>query len=99
MLIRVRFSDDRYNMVKPWILDKLIEDQCLKAFLRRDGWVFPGKDKIRGMGGGCYQGRERRKKETPNVLPLACLLFIKGYELQLLLDNKGKGTYIIHQPT
>ncbi|MGA1869403.1 MAG: GSU3473 family protein [bacterium] len=63
MLIRVLYYDNTYDMVKPWLLKKLIEHNYIQAFYRRTGWVYIGRDSIRGMG-GYYDGAERRHKEN-----------------------------------
>ena len=67
MLIRVLYYDNKYDMVKPWVLDKLIELNYIQAFYRKTGWTYIGRDKTRGRGGGNYNGPERRRKE--NFLP------------------------------
>lgn len=63
MLIRVLYYDNKYDMVKPWLLEKLIESNYIQAFYRKTGWTYIGRDKIRGRGGH-YNGPERRHKES-----------------------------------
>jgi|Deesub1362A_J573_1020465.scaffolds.fasta_scaffold00956_12 hypothetical protein len=59
MLIRIRYRDGRYDMVKPFILDRLIAERSIEGFHRSEGWVTIGRDRIRGDGGE-YHGPERR---------------------------------------
>ncbi|MGA1824189.1 MAG: GSU3473 family protein [bacterium] len=63
MLIRVLYYDNTYDMVKPWLLEKLIKHNYIQAFYRNREWVYIGRDRIRGMG-GAHSGVERRKKEN-----------------------------------
>jgi len=60
MLIRVIYQDDRYDMVKPFILDSLLSADRIKKFLRSNGWAAPSSDRTRGIG-GLYDGEERRQ--------------------------------------
>jgi hypothetical protein len=71
MLIRVIYADGRYDMVKPDMLDALLEEKWLAGFKRRDGWVTVGRDPIRkSKSSQGHSGPERRsnlggyKKET-----------------------------------
>jgi hypothetical protein len=59
MLIKVKYIDKRYDLVKPWFLDELILAGEIISFRRSNGWVNILRDKIRGMG-GWYKGPERR---------------------------------------
>ena len=61
MLIRICYKDRKYDMVKPWLLDRLIRTRRLFSFERSTRWVLVGQDNIRGAG-GMYQGPERRKR-------------------------------------
>ena len=63
MLIRVMYFSDKYDMVKPFLLDELIASKRVKKFRRSDGWATIGVDPVRGMGGS-YSGLERRKPST-----------------------------------
>lgn len=61
MLIRVMFDDGRFDMVKPFLLDGLLEEQKLTSFMRSDGWTVVGRDFIRnGNKSQRHQGVERR---------------------------------------
>lgn len=59
MLIKVKYINRRYDMVKPRFLDELILAGAILAFRRSTGWVNIWEDRIRGMGGS-YKGPERR---------------------------------------
>ena len=62
MLIRVKYEDDRYDMVRPMILDRLLEAGKVQEFQRKDGWVMPGIDSVRCGKRNTYFGPERRMK-------------------------------------
>jgi len=47
MLIRVIYSNGRHDMVKPELLDRLIDDQKVRHFRRASGWTTPGRDPVR----------------------------------------------------
>ncbi|MGA1841047.1 MAG: GSU3473 family protein [bacterium] len=61
MLIHVQYTDDKYDMIKPKLLDEFILQGEIKKFKRADGWAVIGVDKIRGDGGH-YEGKERRQQ-------------------------------------
>jgi hypothetical protein len=63
MLIKVIYQNDKYDMVKPVMLDTLLFANKIKQFLRSEGWVTVGVDKIRGTS-GYYEGPERRRNVT-----------------------------------
>jgi len=60
MLIRVRYNDDRFDMVRPGVLDRLLEAGKVREFQRKDGWVMPGIDDLRYRVRNVYYGPERR---------------------------------------
>ncbi|MDY0267476.1 MAG: hypothetical protein RBR25_00145 [Trichloromonas sp.] len=61
MLIRVIYSDGRHDLVKPFILDRLIDQKGIRSFKRSNGWVALGVDPVRTRrGDNGYQGVERR---------------------------------------
>ena len=60
MLIRVMYSDGRFDMVKPNILDNLLSKQAVTSFKRESGWAVVGRDAIRSAGQSSYRGIERR---------------------------------------
>ena len=61
MVIRVMYDDGRFGMVKPYLLDKLLEQKKVTGFLRLDGWVAVGRDTLRSRSSPQdYAGLERR---------------------------------------
>lgn len=60
MLIQVTYNDERYDYVKDFMLDKLIEDGAISKFRRSSGWVRIGIDPIRKRRSDKYGGVERR---------------------------------------
>ncbi len=60
MMIRVMYSDGRFDMVKPNMLDNLLDRQAVTSFKRGTGWAVVGRDQIRKSGLGNYRGTERR---------------------------------------
>lgn len=77
MLIQVMYDDGRFGMVKPYLLDKLLEEQKVNSFLRSDGWIVVGRDVIRSRRSSQgYDGAERRVFCTLNA-PLKGELVVK----------------------
>ena len=60
MLIRVMYSDGRFDMIKPNMLDNLLDKQSVTSFKRTSGWAVVGRDPIRSSGRFNYHGTERR---------------------------------------
>lgn len=60
MLIRVKYVDDRFDMVRPDILDHLLAAGKVREFQRQDGWVMPGIGNLRRKHRNGYSGTERR---------------------------------------
>lgn len=60
MLIQVTYSDDRYDYVKDFMLDRLIRTGAITKFRRSSGWVEVGVDPIRTCNSQGYTGVERR---------------------------------------
>ena len=61
MLISVMYDDGQFDMVKPQILDTLLETNRVTSFKRDEGWAVIGRDTIRGnLRSQGYQGLERR---------------------------------------
>lgn len=56
MLIKVKYHDNSCAMVDDTMLDALITNDEIAAFCRSSGWVFIGKDAVRG------KRTERRRK-------------------------------------
>jgi hypothetical protein len=64
MLIRVRYVNDTYDMLKAWRLQEYLDDGRVVAFLRSDGWAVVGRDSLRRSMGRGYPGPERRRIEN-----------------------------------
>ena len=60
MMIRVMYSDGRFDMVKASMLDNLLDQQSVTSFKRSSGWAVVGRDPVRSSGKSNYQGIERR---------------------------------------
>lgn len=61
MLIQINYADDRYDYVKDFMLETLIQSGEIKQFRRSSGWVRIGVDPIRkSRPGQRYTGFERR---------------------------------------
>ena len=60
MLIRVMYDDGTYDMVKPKMLDLLLEKEKLTSFKRSDSWAVVGRDALRSSKSQGHKGLERR---------------------------------------
>ena len=60
MMIRVMYSDGRFDLVKHTMLDQLLERNRVASFKRSSGWAVVGRDQLRGTGGVSYRGPNRR---------------------------------------
>ena len=60
MMIRIMYSDGRFDMVKPSMLDNLLDKQTVTSFKRETGWAVVGRDQIRSSSRSNYRGKERR---------------------------------------
>ena len=61
MLIQVNWTNNRYDYVKDFMLDSLIEAGVVARFLRSSGWVTVGVDPVRkSVPVDEYHGKERR---------------------------------------
>ena len=60
MMIRVMYSDGRFDLVKQMMLDLLLAKDRIASFRRSSGWAVVGRDPIRGVGGISFQGQDRR---------------------------------------
>jgi len=68
-MIRIRYPDGRFDMVKVARLNALIETEEIEGFKRASGWVALGRDPVRGQGDDeFYPGTERRGIAAPYVL-------------------------------
>lgn len=62
MLIRIKYMDNRYDMIRPEFLDHLIKKGDVREFQRKDGWVVVGLHEIRHKRRPAYTGPERRMR-------------------------------------
>jgi hypothetical protein len=61
MLIQVAYLDNRYDYLKDFQLDRLLEQRQVASFRRSSGWVKVGVDPIREQRRNyAYYGPERR---------------------------------------
>ena len=60
MLLRVMYDDGRFDMVKPQMLDDLLDKKRVTSFKRSDSWAVVGRDAIRSSRSQSHQGMERR---------------------------------------
>lgn len=65
MMIRIRYPDGRFDMVKGTRLEYLIATKRISGFRRSTGWVVIGRDPIRKNSEGAYCGPERRDSMVP----------------------------------
>lgn len=73
MLIQVVYVDNRFDYVKAFNLEALINSKRLKKFRRRTGWVSVDVGPLRGSNRGIFfTGQERRQG---NALPFNHLKF------------------------
>jgi hypothetical protein len=63
MLLKVIYQNDKYDMVRPSLLNELIASKKVKKFYRSGGWADIEKDPIRGSVSS-YVGPERRKQSS-----------------------------------
>lgn len=62
MLIRIKYTDNRFDMVRPETLDRLLDAGTIQEFKRQEGWVRPDIGDVRHNRSGIrYSGPERRK--------------------------------------
>lgn len=68
MLVQVNWTNTRYDYVKDFMLDSLIEAGVVARFLRSSGWVTVGVDPVRTSSSRQqYQGVERRTAHRLHV--------------------------------
>jgi len=66
MLVQVNWTNDKYDYVKDFMLDSLIEAGVVARFLRSTGWVTIGVDPVRSKTSDRkYDGNERRVTGRP----------------------------------
>ncbi len=62
MLIRVMYKDNSFDMVRPEMLDLLLEKGSVSSFLRKEGWVVPEYDLLRRKRSVRFDGSDRRSR-------------------------------------
>jgi len=60
MLISVMYDDGQFDMVKPQMLDTLLETNRVTSFKRNEGWAVVGRDTLRSSRSQGRKGVERR---------------------------------------
>ena len=60
MMIRVMYHDGNTEMVRPPLLNLLIQRKRIQKFRRDNGWSVLGQDPLRGNQDKNYTGPERR---------------------------------------
>lgn len=80
MLIRVMYADGRLGMVKPHLLDNLVEGKVVTSFLRSDGWVAVGQDVIRRRRSSHDYGGTDRRTSHVSKDPLGRGLTLKLFQ-------------------
>jgi len=63
MLLKVMYQNDKYDMVRPSLLNELIASKKIKKFYRSGGWADIERDPIR-RAVGSYVRLERRKQSS-----------------------------------
>lgn len=62
MMIRIRYPNGRFDMIKASHLDRLLVAKQISSFKRQSGWVVLGQDPIRSPGNRIFcLGAERRE--------------------------------------
>lgn len=69
MLIRVKYIDNSFDMVRPEVLDHLLEMGTVSEFHRQNGWVASSSDSVRKNSRSSFQGPDRREKRSINYHP------------------------------
>ena len=80
MLIRVMYADGRLGVIKPHLLDHMLDRKLVSGIMRSGGWAIVGRDKIRRPSRSqVYEGVDRR----------GCMLnapFGKGLVMKLMQE-------------
>jgi hypothetical protein len=63
MMIQIVYQDGRHDMVKPVLLERLIEERGISQFRRTEGWVNVAVDPVRKRGRRMYSIPERRSTD------------------------------------
>ena len=69
MVIKIKYNNNRYDLVKSEMLDKFLADGKVKEFYRysENRWVTVGHDPLRN-GKGTFGGDERRSTELQRTI-------------------------------
>jgi hypothetical protein len=60
MMIRIIRLNGTYDMVKPQMLDRLIDSMRITQFQRSGNWVDIRRDPVRRSSTSLYRGKEKR---------------------------------------
>ncbi|MDH4232317.1 MAG: hypothetical protein OEW04_09860 [Nitrospirota bacterium] len=68
MVIKVKYKNNRFDLVKGEMLDLLLEEGKIKQFYRysENKWITVGRDPVRA-GRKTFQGTERRAHESERM--------------------------------
>jgi hypothetical protein len=66
MLIPVIYPNGKHDLVKDFLLSRLIEDEGITKFKRSDGWVSTTAKNIRRSQSLFYDGPKRRVQDSEN---------------------------------
>lgn len=65
MLIPVIYPNGKHDLVKSFLLSRLIDDKGIVKFKRSDGWISITEKNIRSTGKKyLYDGPERRQQDS-----------------------------------
>lgn len=67
MLIPVIYPNGRHDMVKDFMLSRMIEEMEISQFKRKEGWVNIKTDPVRRKRSLIYSGPERRELEALRI--------------------------------
>ena len=68
MLISVIYQDDTHDLVKPFLLNKLLAAGKVKRFLRSDGWAIVGISQMRSNGTTYKSYYDGERRNNPYVV-------------------------------
>ncbi|MDB4609664.1 hypothetical protein OAH46_01090 [Verrucomicrobia bacterium] len=66
MLIPVVYTNGKHDLVKDFILNRLIEDNNILSFKRTEGWISLDSGKLRGKRIDYDYDGPRRRTQDPN---------------------------------
>ena len=68
MLIPVVYKNGKHDLVKDFVLDRLIENRAIMRFKRKTGWVDIISGRVRRRQRYNYDGPRRRSGEEDNMV-------------------------------